>query len=310
MNTNIGEHNYNVIKDYWQNNSNILIYENKEIKADKCIIYASSNGIWHPNTIEAFQRIIITEQRFEWKNLGGGVEGFKKYIFIRDIWKEWYVHGINSVIDNIDKLIAHLKNETRGCQVVTIGNSAGGYLAAILGMALSAEYVLDFSGQFNIWCYSDMEEEYPELYSMKDDNNINKYYNLVPQMKASHVPIIYFYAANCQQDVEQYQFVKTFENIYPLAFDTYEHGESMYPFNFPYVIAMDKSKWMELAEEYKNMVISKKMFAYRTLSKKVFTYHYIIYAVKKFPKNLKKRVINWIKNNPALYEMIRKIIKR
>jgi hypothetical protein len=69
--------------------------------SDICIIYFSSNAIYFPNDRAAFCQKIVKENRFEWKN--NILKSARKVIFIRDVLKSWYLKGISSNINLIEK---------------------------------------------------------------------------------------------------------------------------------------------------------------------------------------------------------------
>ena len=52
-------------------------------------------------------------------------------IFVRDMWKQWYINGINQKIDSVEKVIEFLRTETENMRVTTVGNSSGGYMATL-----------------------------------------------------------------------------------------------------------------------------------------------------------------------------------
>ena len=52
-------------------------------------IYISSNGIFYPDTVECFERTIFEKDRYEFTKLK--IKRADKHIFIRDIYKHWYV---------------------------------------------------------------------------------------------------------------------------------------------------------------------------------------------------------------------------
>ena len=61
-----------------------------------------------------------------------------------------------------------MREETEGMQVITVGVSSGGFIAAILASALKASYCLDFTGQFSLrhhWTHVDTNPFLKELYS-------------------------------------------------------------------------------------------------------------------------------------------------
>lgn len=60
-----------------------------------------------------------------------------------------------------------MREETEGMQVITVGVSSGGFIAAILASSLKASYCLDFAGQFSLlyhWTHVDTNPFLKELY--------------------------------------------------------------------------------------------------------------------------------------------------
>ena len=41
-------------------------------------------------------------------------------IFVRDMWKQWYINGINQKIDSVEKVIEFLRTETENMRVTTV----------------------------------------------------------------------------------------------------------------------------------------------------------------------------------------------
>ena len=136
------------VKKVYQDQDNYLIEYSEEVPKKYCIIYFSSNDIYYPNTENAFIEQLLGKNRFEWYKTR--INYGHKHIFIRDIQKQWYLGGINSRIDTPEKLIAFLKNETKGYLVIAIGSSAGGFASIIYGQLLNAERIYSFNGQFEI----------------------------------------------------------------------------------------------------------------------------------------------------------------
>ena len=92
----------------------------------------------------------------EWKNLIYGEKiQIRLYssngIYYPNIYKQWYVRGINEKINTIDKLIDLLRDLTNGFEVMTVGISAGGYIAALAAAKLNTKKCYDFSGQVSLW---------------------------------------------------------------------------------------------------------------------------------------------------------------
>lgn len=61
-----------------------------------CAVYFSSNDIYYPNTEEIFRKRIVEKDFFEWYHTRVRA---RKHIFVRDVFKQWYLEGINADID-------------------------------------------------------------------------------------------------------------------------------------------------------------------------------------------------------------------
>lgn len=138
------------VKHAWEHKANILIENSTstEQRPSYCAIYFSSNDIYFPNTEDVFHKRIVEKNTFEW--YGTRISRATKHIFVRDVFKQWYIRGINAQCNNIEALADLLKEEARGMKVVTVGSSAGGYAAIVLGSLLQAECVLAFNAQLNL----------------------------------------------------------------------------------------------------------------------------------------------------------------
>jgi len=170
-----------IVTDWWENEPNFLIEYDETIQ-DKtyCAIYFCSNDIWYPHTEEIFKKRIVDSNFFEWYKCR--IKKAYKHIFLRDVFKQWYLTGINATINSHEKLFEWLKAETEGYQVITVGSSAGGYASALFGSRLKAEKAICFNAQFSL------EEEAincsktckPLIYSMVKmgdmDTDVRKYF--------------------------------------------------------------------------------------------------------------------------------------
>ena len=138
--------NGNPIVDKQYEEDNYRITETKA-KGNKCIIFFSGNGLYFPNDVETFNEKIIEKDRYEWENVANFskiVKSYKKIIFLRDIYKQWYLRGINAQVNTIDKVVDLLHELTETFEVVTCGNSAGGYMALYMGAQLKASKIFSF----------------------------------------------------------------------------------------------------------------------------------------------------------------------
>ena len=178
-------------------------------QSNLCVIYFSSNGLYYPDTAAVFHRVIAVKDRYEWKK--NIVQSARKVIFVRDVQKQWYVEGINSQVNSIEKLCALLKAESQGMDVVCVGNSAGGYAAVLVGCKLNAARIFSFSGQFSL--LHQLEGEFarnknPTLIKYENVDGYKQNYLLIDLIKASKVPILYFYPAKCVKDRLQAELVR------------------------------------------------------------------------------------------------------
>lgn len=230
-----------------------------------CLIFFSSNGLYYPNTKEEFERVIIDQDQYEWERIAENelIKGYaSKVIFIRDIYKQWYVKGINKTCSNLNALFELLRKLTEGYQVVTLGSSSGGYAAVLCGVKLYALKIYSLSGQFSI---RNEVDDYFWLNKYKNDRKRACYYEIIDLVKESDIPIFYFYPAKCSQDIMQYDLIKNMTNVYGFAFDRDVHAKTMNSFDVPKLICMDACELKELCLEYKGILIDKENFHERIL---------------------------------------------
>ncbi len=224
----------------------------------KCFVVFSGNGLYYPNDYPTAIAALIKRDRYEWQNIAQSDlirSQVGKIIFLRDIYKQWYVTSINSRINSIGKLFMFLREKTKGYDVVTIGNSAGGYMAALFGGLLSAKLALNFSGQYVI-NPNELNDEYYYLKKYAHDKFYAQFFDIRPFIKANpRVPIMYFFPAKCEQDIKQHALVKDLNNVYDFSFDTDVHGDSMYGRDMPCVIASEPDILQNLHALFKGKLI-------------------------------------------------------
>ena len=140
----------NLVYEVWQFKDNFKIEFSNEKNVNKslCAIYFSSNGIYFPNTANTFFDNIIRKDRYEW--YGKRIKKAYKHIFVRDVFKQWYVKGINKAISSPEKLVDWLTKECEGFETIVIGSSAGGYAAVLFGSMIGAKIQIAFSPQLNL----------------------------------------------------------------------------------------------------------------------------------------------------------------
>ena len=73
-----------------------------------------------------------------------------KKIFVRDLGQAWYHRGVPGIARDVDELAVYLKSAVQQAdvqRVVTVGTSAGGYAALLLGSLMEVDDVHAFSAQ-------------------------------------------------------------------------------------------------------------------------------------------------------------------
>lgn len=214
-----------IVRSVYINQPNYKIEYNNSCKANICAIYFSSNDIYYPNNEDIFQKRIVEKNFFEWYNTRINA---RKHIFLRDIFKQWYLEGINAELDSPEKIFEWLKRETEGYEVVTVGSSAGGYSAVLYGSLLKAQKVIAFNAQFSLKAIADESGEKcnPLVYKYKNTDR-SKYFELKDKISDS-VNYFYFLSVGCEKDM--LQATKLFTPPIPpksfncLRFKTAHHG--------------------------------------------------------------------------------------
>ena len=198
---------------------NYCIIDDPAISDGYCAIFFSSAGIYYPNTEEALRKNILVEDRYEWWN--AKIPFVSRYIFVRDIAKAFYMWGINKDNPDIEHVISMLKEMTNGYKVITIGSSAGGYMAVLAGCVLeNCEYVLDFSGFYNLFVLND--EQWPLVSQYKHCDKYRKWFELNQLITKKKCNIYMFYTSLLAEDKLQTEFASNSVKIFQIKSE--KHG--------------------------------------------------------------------------------------
>ena len=221
---------------------------------DYCAIYFSSNDIYYPNTEKIFRKRIVDQDAYEW--YGTKINKAYKHIFLRDIYKQWYLKGINNNIDTPEKLLEWLRAETKGYKVIALGSSAGGYAAMLYGSQLHAERILTFNPQFEINSLFERSDEAknPILYRLRGTED-SKYFDLIQWIGNASYNIFYFYSSKSLWDVEQHQHIQNVKGIHQIGFSTSHHGIPFLKVALPKVLNMPTQDLYELESQTNNPII-------------------------------------------------------
>ena len=213
-----------IVKEIYNNRKNYkIVFDESCQNRSTCAIYFSSNDIYFPNKESIFRKRIVEKDAFEWYNTR--INNVYKHIFVRDIFKQWYLQGINHKLNSIEKVDDFFKNEIEGFdKVITVGSSAGGFAAVLFGSFLNAERVLAFNAQFEVESLLSTSKETidPILFRNKNTSLAN-YYDIKPLIN-EQVDVFYFYSINSIWDRKQYQHIKNVNAVKSIPFKTKHHG--------------------------------------------------------------------------------------
>ena len=251
-----------------------------------CFIFFSGNGLYFPNDYSTAAQVLLTEDRYEWENIAKSnliCNQAGKIIFVRDIYKTWYANGINAQVNSIDKLFYLLREKTLGYDIITVGNSAGGYMATLFGTLLSAKFIFNFSGQYVI--YPEKLLDYYYLQKYKYGFSRAKYFDSIKYIRENpNIPIFYFYPAHCEEDKEQAALIGDINNIFSFKFNLSEHGRSMHGRDMPMIMVSEFDILKNLYDMFKDKIIEPDLFSFVI---------YQIYTLRYF--NLKNEISQIIK---------------
>lgn len=260
--------NYEIIEtpDYPVSNDN-----NPE-KLPTCAVYFTSAGWYQREDMESLKEMVWVKNRFEWKkNL---IKTAQKHIFLRDVYMTWYVRGINSKLNSHEKVLEFIKEQTKGYRVILIGASAGGYMAAYVGLNIDAYKVFLFCAQF------DLRYDKVDIKSFEG--------NLEPKLMDYKGDNMYFFTSrDFVNDVIEYKFSLSCPGIKTFLFKTDVHGVPFPVSALTDVLNMPKKNLNKLYEHYKNKEINILDFAYKAAGIK-FIFPILkdsIRHFKKFAKN-------------------------
>lgn len=286
MNKEVYETNIDIVWERWRNNDNFIVKEHKN-DGKKCLILCSDNGLFHPFTEQSFLEKIIESDKYQFLRITDEdifEKTFARIIYIRDIWRSWYLLGLNEQIDTIDKIIDKMRELTDGYETIVAGVSSGGYMSTILGCKLNAKAIFSFSGQFCLtpWLKARMFPGYV------NDSKRNKYFDIVSLVQKSNVDIYYFYPFYSKIDSQQVAYISQFndiDNLHIMSFDHGKHGRVVTPHTFKYLFCMDNSKLNKLFDSYKGKKVSRYSFTIRVGGVAGF-----FDCIKGFLHRIKKRI--------------------
>lgn len=238
------------VVNYYQNQENIKIIEDKSTQSGICVIYFSSNELYYPNTIAAFTTSIIKKDKFEWQN--NRFPNAQLHIFVRDIQKQWYVEGVSAKYNTIPLVAQYLKVLSNGYKVYTMGSSAGGFAAILFGSLINCERVYAFNAQFNldIIIKNSKPNTDPLLFKYKTEKNYAQYFSVSDFLKPT-INYFYFQSANSEMDIVQFNACVNKKYVHKIEFATSNHGFPFLRHNLPFVLSMTVSQLIAQSKKAK-----------------------------------------------------------
>lgn len=252
-----------ILKKYYDENDNYKVIEVGN--SDLCYIFFSSNGLYFPNELECFEDTIGKKDRYEWWGVGHTDEIWQnagRIIYVRDIYKQFYVQGINKDIHSIDALCEKLKVLSEGMRVITCGTSSGGYMAVIAGVYLQAECVFDFGGQ---WSLIDDLDTYYFLKKYETESLYSKYYDIAKLIKDNKTPIFYFYSALNEGDKRQVESLISRDNVFIFAMKSKIHGWLLFNSCYKNLLIKSVTEIKRIYGKYQGKLISQKKICFDLL---------------------------------------------
>lgn len=212
-------------KYYEEDNYEIVDFDTNHHEKDKlCYIFFSSNGLYRDRNDVDIIKKMHDSNRYEWKFISSNKSILKKatrIIYFRDIYKAFYIHGINKRICSIDKMRELLTKETMGMKVVLAGSSAGAYMALLMGNMLPNTYkVLSLGGVVDLDDWKDFSEYLSKNIYLSD------YYNIKDHLYG-HYWIVNFFGEKNLSDTHNANLINNYANnlkLINIGFDADSHA--------------------------------------------------------------------------------------
>jgi len=230
--------------------ANYKVVDSPLVQNNDCLVCFSSNGLYFPNTNERLDAV-IKQDKYEWESIIH--KKYKRIIYLRDIYKQWYVKGINEEFDSIIKVKELLSELTAGYKCTFIGSSAGGYAATLFGELLNADKVFNFAGQFDIRLASTCRDKNLLVHATED----KQYFNISKTKKQN----FYIYPTLSPVDQEQYNLIKNNPNVKVIKVESAIHGVPILPFAINKLIKLNDKAIIKLTKKSHNKILLSLLYA-------------------------------------------------
>ena len=251
---------------FYCNNDNFKVEDISNDVNKPVYIFFTGHGLFFPTTIEMFRSKVIENNRFEWENIarGTGVQSkARRIIYIRDVYKNWCINGINSKVNTREKLVEMLKDLAENREIITVGSSAGGYMAVLYGCLLNAKAIYTFSPQISLIEY---DKWHPIKYFDEYRTSGTVALDLREYMVAYTGKLFYITPYYCPEDRAQLDLVNMADIpcIKKFIVDENRHGYTFYGVSIERLLAMDMKTLENLSYHYAGKIIKPSHFCART----------------------------------------------
>lgn len=246
-------------------------YKVQEISEEgqNAYIFFTSHGLYYPTTLDEFKKQVVQLDRYEWENISKNPlikAQASRYIFVRDVYKSWCLHGINGNLNSIEKVAKELKYLTEGKKIITVGSSAGGYMALVFGCILNAEAIYAFAPQISLDIYNDFHPvKYITEYRTMD--KISRWLSLQNIIENNlYSEVFLMFPTMCDEDTAQLKLVEPLQNdnchLLKVKFD--KHGTPVYGESVTKILGWPIQKSRILYEKYRQEEVSRERILLET----------------------------------------------
>lgn len=239
---------------------------------NKCAIYFTSHALYFPNTLKNFSYSIVEKDYFEWKKYL--VPDTSRHILLRDPYKQFFINGIDSQFDTLEKLIAEISRLTKDYDTTAIGVSAGGYAAMLFTAILNFSRAISINGQYSLNEVISTERERAKnpIIVEKKNADESRYYEIADLIKTSPASYYSIMSRDSAEDKKQHTYISGSSKVKVIALNTDYHGIPCFSENIPGLLNATNQKLNALTA---NSPYTLKQFS-RALDGNLKTFKYLV----------------------------------
>jgi hypothetical protein len=187
-------------------------------------IFFSSHALYHPNTAAEAHKVLFTKDRYEWARTTPS--NAARIIYVRDVWKQWYLLGTSQQVETPDSLTEKLRHLSSGFgDIVCVGVSAGAFAAVWHGTRLRARHIFSFAGQADLT----LEVQTPEQCAknpvvarmIATEPHLTR---LAESLQVSNSTVYHLHGSASAQDLPHAELLKPHKQVTIVSFRSTLHG--------------------------------------------------------------------------------------